>query len=174
VVAKRAREAVAQVLASVQRVNHGNPALALQGAYYLFLMGDHRSGASILEQQLNATPAHLETILNLAVFYSRLGRWDESVDLCQRVLFLEPQNVAALDGLTSSLYRLGRYDEAQDAGTRALETKDRRCGKVAAMGWTVPKIPACGFAAQAGKRNVVAYSLWGAQPAWRTCIAARP
>ena len=78
--AKRAREAVAQVLACVQRVNHGNPALALQGAYYLFLMGDHRSGASILEQQLNATPAHLETILNLAVFYSRLGRWDESVD----------------------------------------------------------------------------------------------
>ena len=78
-VAKRAREAVAQVLASVQRVNHANPALALQGAHYLFLMG-HRSGASILEQQLNATPAHLETILNLAVFYSRLGRWDESVD----------------------------------------------------------------------------------------------
>ena len=57
--AKRAREAVAQVLACVQRVNHGNPALALQGAYYLFLMGDHRSGASILEQQLNATPAQI-------------------------------------------------------------------------------------------------------------------
>ena len=164
--AKRAREAVAQVFASVQRVNHGNPALALQGAYYLFLMGDHRSGASILEQQLNATPAHLETILNLAVFYSRLGRWSESVDLCHRVLALEPQNVTALDGLTSSLYRLGRYDEAQDAGTRALETKDRTCGKAAAMGWTVPKIPACEFAAQAGKRNVVAYSLWGTQPAY--------
>jgi tetratricopeptide (TPR) repeat protein len=138
--AQRSGEAVTRVLASVQRANRANPALALQAAYYLFLTNDHRSGASVLEQQLNATPDHVPTILNLAVFYSRLGRAAESTDLCSRVLALESQNVAALDGLTSALYRLGRFDEASEAGTRVLEIKDRRCGKAAAMGWRLPKI----------------------------------
>jgi len=165
-VANRRHEAVAQVHASVERAKHGNPALALQGAYYLFLSGDHRSGAALLEQQLNATPAHLETILNLAVFYSRLGRWSEAADLCRRVLELDPQNVAALDGLTSSLYRLGHLDEASEAGTRALEIKDRKCGKAAAMGWKLPKIAPRELATQPGKRDVIAYSLWGSQPAY--------
>ncbi len=164
--AQRQSEAVTRVLASVQRANRANPALALQAAYYLFLTNDHRSGASILEQQLNATPDHVASILNLAVFYSRLGRWAESADLCRRVLALEPQNVAALDGLTSAVYRLGRFDEASEAGTRVLEIKDRRCGKSAAMGWRLPKITPRDFATQPGKRNVLAYSLWGASPAY--------
>ena len=164
--AKRAHEAVTRAIVSAQRANHKNPALTLQAAYYLFLMNDHRNGASILEKQLNVTPGHVGTILNLAVFYSRLGRWTESADLCHRVLELESQNAAALDGLTSSLYRLGRYDEASEAGTRALEVKDRMCSKVAAMGWTLPKIAPHDFATRPGKRNVLAYSLWGAQPAY--------
>jgi len=164
--AKRAHEAVTRAIVSAQRANHKNPALTLQAAYYLFLMNDHRNGASILEKQLNVTPGHVGTILNLAVFYSRLGRWTESADLCHRVLALESQNAAALDGLTSSLYRLGRYDEASEAGTRALEVKDRMCSKVAAMGWTLPKIAPHDFATRPGKRNVLAYSLWGAQPAY--------
>lgn len=164
--AQRSGEAVTRVLASVQRANRANPALALQAAYYLFLTNDHRSGASVLEQQLNATPDHVPTILNLAVFYSRLGRSAESADLCRRVLALESQNVAALDGLTSALYRLGRFDEASEAGTRVLEIKDRRCSKAAAMGWRLPKIAPRELATQPGKRNVIAYSLWGAQPAY--------
>jgi tetratricopeptide (TPR) repeat protein len=164
--AQQAREAVTRVLASLQRADHGNPALALQAAYYLFLVDDHRGGASVLERQLAATPEHVPTMLNLAVFYARLGRAAESADLCRRVLEHESHNVAALDGLASALYRLGRLDEASEAGTRALEIKDRRCGKSAAMGWRLPKIPPRDFATQPGKRNVISYSLWGAQPAY--------
>jgi hypothetical protein len=64
------------------------------------------------------------------------------------------------------LYRLGRFDEASEAGTRVLEIKDRRCSKAAAMGWRLPKIAPRELATQPGKRNVIAYSLWGAQPAY--------
>jgi tetratricopeptide (TPR) repeat protein len=130
------------------------------------MVNDYRNAASVLQQQLNATPDHLGTMLNLAVFHYRLGRCTESAELCGRVLAIDASNIAALDGLTSSLHRLGRYEEATETGTRALELKDRNCGKAAAIGWTLPKILPQQFASQKGKRNVIAYSLWGAQPVY--------
>ena len=159
-------EAVQATLAAVNQAPHQDLRLTLQLAYYLFFLNDYRAAAAMLENQLTVTPDHFETLLNLSVCYARLDRCAEGVVLAQRVLAIQPDNFAVLDGLTSCLYRLQRHDEAVESGTRSLVLKDRRCDATHAQGWALPAGRPQDFAGQPGKRHVISYSLWGAQPTY--------
>jgi hypothetical protein len=159
-------EAIQATLKAFNKAPMKDPRLTLQVAYYLFLINDYKAAAGILENQFKATPDHFETILNLSVCYSRLGRCADSVKLSQRALDIQPENFTALDGLASCLYRLSRYDESAAAGTRVLELKNRLCDAGAAKGWKLPAGTPQAFAGQPGKRNVIAYSLWGDKPTY--------
>jgi len=164
--AGRRLEAIQAALKRFNLAPLSDPRLSLQIAYYLFLVNDFPGAASILERQHKAAPAHFETLLNLSVCYSRMGRCEDSVTLARRALEIEPENFTALDGLASCLYRLRRYEESSEIGTRVLTLKDRLCARAPAAGWRLPAVTPESFATAPGKRHVIAYALWGDRPTY--------
>lgn len=135
--------------------------LALQLSYYLFLRDDYAASAKVLENVVVNQPDHLEARLNLAVCYSRGGQLERAVREANRVLAADPDNVLALDILTSAHWMSGDTGQARMTGSSVLALKDRNAGP-APEGWSLPD-SAPGIRA-VGRRHVVSFSLWGAAP----------
>ena len=157
--------AIQAVLASINA--HGGEKkplpLALQLAYYLYLIGDFRAGAGFLERVRPHYPKHPELLLNLGVLWARAGAHAQAVSCMKEVTAIEPHNAVAFDALAASFYRLHAFDEARQAGTRALVLKDAASRVHSKPG----SFPACGPAewlGRAGRHQVIAFSLWGAHP----------
>ncbi len=139
--------------------------LVLQLAYYLFLMGDPAAAAHFLELQRPHAPQDPQLLLNLAVCLSRSGQDALAVDRARDYLAIKPEDAVVHDVLCKCLQVLGRLDEARAAGTRALMLKDA-AARPAPTGWRVPPAGAAAWLARPGgpRRDVVSFSLWGAQP----------
>lgn len=136
--------------------------LVLQLAYYLFLIGDYRSAATVLETRAALTK-NAAIVLNLAVCYLRLRRYADAVAMAQRTLALQADDIVAHDTLASALFHLGDLAGASAAGTRALQLKDA-ASRAPAPGWHRPAPTAAESADKEGKTQVIAFSLWGNQP----------
>lgn len=152
--------AVQATLAALNQQTSKEPRLALQAAYYLFLMGDVASAARILQQAHALHPGHKEVALNLSVTYQRLGRYAEAVGLLEQVLHRDPAHYVALDGLCICLHLLGRDDEASRAGTQALQLK-HQASTATTTPWQPPSAHPRKLAQQEGRRKVISFSLWG-------------
>lgn len=139
--------------------------LTLQAGYYLFLIGDLPSAAALLGHRHQADPDHTELSLNLAVVLQRLGRLEQALPLLEQVARQTPDHAAAHDGLATCLHRLGRLDAAAAAGRRSLELKHRQ-RQPPPPGWRLPDGDPQTFASQPGKRQLIAFSLWGRQPTY--------
>jgi tetratricopeptide (TPR) repeat protein len=135
----------------------------LQLSYYIFLAGDPGGAVRFLEHARQRFPRHAELLLNLSVCLYRSGRYEEALLRVDEVLALTPDDIAAHDGKCSTLSRLGRHAEAAATGTRALHLKDLAAAPPAA-GWKLPAATPAEWAARPGKRNVIAFSLWGGLP----------
>lgn len=153
-------EAVNRATAAAQAAQWRQPALALQTAYYLFLMEDFRSGAALLERQAQSTPGEFEILLNLGVMCSRAGLLERACEVYGRAAEIDANRFEIHDGLANAMSRLHRYDEATTAGTRSLELKDALAPHKKPL--ALPQ----GSPAQwtKGKANVLSYSLWGSHP----------
>jgi hypothetical protein len=136
------------------------PPLVLQLTYYLFLIGDYQSAVRVLEHQVATSPGDPQALLNLAVCCSRLPRHADAIRHAEAVLAVEPENVVAWDVLAKSRFALGSRAQAVAAGTQALVLKDRRC-RGAAENWSLPAENPRTYARAPGKRDVIAFSLWG-------------
>ena len=137
--------------------------LVHQMAYYLYLIQDYASCATLLTLQNSLEPGGAETLLNLAVCCSRLGRYEQAVANIRELLTLQPDNVVAHDTLTSSSHQLGQLAEASASGSRALELKDAAT-RPHPGAWRIPPGRPGATATAPGKRNVVSFSLWGSAP----------
>lgn len=156
---------VQAALANINAFGADKPrALVLQLAYYFFLLDDFPAAARTLEYQAGRTPNDPEVLLNLAACYSRIGRDADAADRANAVLAAQPDNALALDVLAKCLHALGRHREAADAGTRALVEKDRACVGESAAEWRLPSADPRAYARGPGRRDVIAFSLWGARP----------
>ncbi len=137
--------------------------LALQLVYYLYLIGQYRAGAGFLERVRPHYPQSPELLLNLGVLWSLAGDHAQSVACMKALVEIDPDNPVAFDSLAASFHRLGALDNARQAGTRALVLKDAASrGGPKACAW-----PARGpgeWLAGRGLRQVVSFSLWGANP----------
>lgn len=149
----------------VDEINTSGPekpeATVLQLAYYLFLLGDYRSAATVLETRLAATTNPAIT-LNLAVCYLRQRRFAEAAAMARRTLARQPDDIVAHDTLASASFGLGDLAAARQAGTRALQLK-AAAAHPAASDWQLPDNPTASADAP-GKARVIAFSLWGKQP----------
>jgi tetratricopeptide (TPR) repeat protein len=120
----------------------------------------------ILENQLNLTPKHTGILLNLGVAQARLQKYEAAIKNYQQVLDIEPENLVALDGVTSALSGLQRYDEAIKFGRRVLDLKDQRSKLLQSISLQVPDSSPHEYARLPGKHNVISFSLWGNHPAY--------
>jgi Tetratricopeptide repeat len=156
--------AIDAVLAQINAAGPRKPvALVLQLAYYLFLCGDPAAAAQVLTTARGTHPRHPELLQNLAVCLSRAGRPAEAIAAWQDFLAVAPETPLAHDGLAACHYALGRFEAAAASGARSLVLKDALHGR-APRGWRLPAGTPQAFAGAPGKRDVIAFSLWGEQP----------
>jgi hypothetical protein len=155
--------AIHSVLAQLNAESGSKPApLVIQLAYYVFLVGDPKAAAGFLERGLQDHPDHLEMLLNAGACWSRAGVHDRTVAMIQRYLQKGGTDPVAYDALANAHSRLGNLEAAQAAGETSLRMKDAATRPV--TGWTLPSATLGAFAALPGKRDVIAFSLFGNQP----------
>ncbi|MGS5087982.1 tetratricopeptide repeat protein [Hydrogenophaga sp. A37] len=138
-----------------------------QLSYYLWLGKDLPGALRMQEQACELDPERTESRRNLSVLYGRMGLHDKAVEAAQAVLRQTPDDPVACDMLAAELRHLNRLDEARAAGTRALVVKDQRSVAAAVLrpNWHLPAMRASAGQRRIGNRpNVIAFSLWGAQP----------
>ena len=77
-----------------------------------------------------------QVLFNLGLTYERTGRFDDSVEVFQRLLALEPDNDEALNYLGYMLAEKGvRLGEAENLVSRALKAQPENGAYLDSMGW---------------------------------------
>jgi tetratricopeptide (TPR) repeat protein len=158
--------AMTLLLADLNRHGHHKPTpRVMQLVYYMFQRGDWAAAAGCLTLQHATDPASDQVLLNLAACLSRAGRTQEAVDRARDYVARHDDEPLAWDVLSSGLYTLGQLADAAEAGTRSLVLKDRLsvAAHRAAGGTTAAALPSKPHDAVA-TQDVIAFSLWGAQP----------
>ena len=125
-------------------------------------MGDFVSSCTVLEP-VSQSSQNPEIFLNLAVSYSKVQRYEDAVCAALRCLERRPDDVVAYDVLSAGYFQLKQFSQAREAGTQALCLKDARVTLTQPQ-WALPEGSAKAWATEVGKRNVIAFSLWGAHP----------
>jgi tetratricopeptide (TPR) repeat protein len=138
-----------------------------QVGFYLSSKGHLADALRLLERAHQIDPNHIETLRNLSVLAGRLHKNARSVSWAQKALALAPDDCVSLDMLASGLRFLNRFGEASAAGTRSLLLKEQTALATAPKrpDWDLPALrPSAGQRQMADRLNVIAFSLWGAQP----------
>jgi hypothetical protein len=168
-----AGQGMAAVQATLAEVNASDQASAPsarlyeQVGFYLSALGHVGDAMRLLERAHAIDPGHIETMRNLSVLCGRLRKHARAVTWAQKVLAVAPDDFVSLDMLASSLRFLKRFDEARAAGTRSLILKEKAALQAAPArpDWALsaPR-PSAGRHRMGELPNVMAFSLWGAQP----------
>ncbi len=98
----------------------GNMNPGLTGAFYSLGLTHVRQqnfqqAIAQFEIVLQRSPAHLPTLINLAIAYFQEGQYDSAVEKALTVTELEPNNATAYEILGSAYLRLDKIPEAQKA-----------------------------------------------------------
>lgn len=115
-------------------------------------------------------PADVDGWCGLAVLLKRLGRYEEAIAPMQRALALR-DDPTLRNVLVASLWRAGQHDAAQSEGFINLTLKHRLARAAFATSpykETLLKSGGRGFDPERRGRNIIAFSLWGAQPEYVT------
>lgn len=129
--------------------------------------GDFAQALKVTQEANRIIPGNPIVLGDAGLCYLRLGLFDEAYDHFRRATDLAPDNVNLLDGLTEVCGHLGRLDEVKVYGVRSLQIKDQQA---CANNRPLP-LPALRPMSNDPKRNVIAFSLFGANP--RYCETAR-
>jgi hypothetical protein len=156
-------QAIQSVLGVINNAPDPKPrALALQLAYYLFLIGDASGATLFLERIVKTYPNDAELLRNLSVCQSRSGQYQKAVNTLEQLVVLTPEDPLIFDTYTASLSQLGQYTKACETGSKSLILKDQAQKKVLSTQWRLPKGETSSWVAN--KKNVVSFSLWGTNP----------
>ena len=133
---------------------------------------DYATGVQLARRALEATPNNITVLGDYALCLMRIGAHEDAYRVYRQVHDAPPElraKAAAtwLDGLAEVCGWLGRTDEVRQYGSRSLREADERYRH--GERWPLPAT-APAFNAQAKERNIIAYSLFGAQP--RYCESA--
>lgn len=116
------------------------------------------AAAELLAEGLVRHPEHPRLLLNLAGAYCRLGRFQEARQIYERMLAEGITDSSIYDGLANAFGHTGDTIRARLFGTMALNQKDK-----IAMAGKAPVALDRGVD-PAGKRKVIAFSLFGSRP----------
>ncbi len=130
--------------------------------------GDHRNALQAARQALALAPGHAKVLCDIGLCHMRLGELDRAYEAYTQAVKAAPQAENTIDGLAECCGHMGRHDEAGLHGRRALDLKAAQVA--GAAGWPLPQTPPPAFSPAQPQRNVVAFSLFGANP--RYCETA--
>jgi eukaryotic-like serine/threonine-protein kinase len=111
----RAREAADKAVALGPDYPQSYQAL---GGYYRLVVGDNARALEAYEKGLRLAPNNASLLRGAAFSEQALGRWDASLEHCQKAVRIDPQNPGTALGWT--LLSLRRYREARESVDQAL------------------------------------------------------
>lgn len=117
---------------------------------------------------LRMVPGNANVLGDIALCHMRLGRLAEARTAYEAAHAANPRDENILDGLAECCGRANDAAAARRYGTRALALKEAQVADLPA--WPLPASTAPAFDARAAGRNVIAYTLFGANP--RYCEGA--
>lgn len=134
--------------------------LAAPGPELLFQLGNARCVMADLSGAVRAyrvatllDPAHAPAWLNHGIVRQRLADHERAAAAIARAVAIVPDDLDARENLVIALYRLRRSGEAAEHGAAALDLKE------------LPVVPLPAPRPRSSHpRDVVAFSLWGAEP----------
>ena len=150
-------DAIAAILAALNAHGvHKPKPLMVQFGYYLFMIGDWPSASRVLENAVAQHGPDWEVFKNISVARGRMQDYAGAIAYLNKARALNAEDFHIFDGLAHAYANLGRFEEAAESGTRSLQLKDAA---------TRPPGEAINDRKPAGgAANVVAFSLWGANP----------
>ena len=142
----------------------GRIAQAFRAAY---AAGDYRSGANLAAEALTLAPGNMTILPDYALCLMRINAFDQAYKVYKSIHDApasQRKHAAStwLDGLVEVCGWLGKTDEMREYGVRSLRASDDKCGANSSESIPAQMPPAFNPANPA--ENVIAYSLFGANP----------
>jgi hypothetical protein len=128
--------------------------------------GDHGEALKVTQQALRFAPNNMTVLGDHALCLMRTGAYDGAYQIYRRI-YNAPEALQAqapstwLDGLAEVCGWLGKADELRQYGHQALAQADARYRT--GHRWLLPETPPA-FDRNSPERNIIAYSLFGANP----------
>ena len=129
----------------------------------MLMLGDSRSATAFGKRITDAWPDYIPGWENYAFALTQIGDVKSAADAYRRVLAAQPDKLNAIDGLARCLAGAEQHEEAVALGRRSLEAKALAARALPRV-WTMPDSPPPPLDTTRPARNVIAYSLWGANP----------
>lgn len=129
--------------------------------HHHFTAGQMDRALAACEKWLAEKPAEISARDSKLSILLRLRRWDEVIGLARERLAEEGENHRLHSSLANAFARLGDLEAARHHGNEALVLQDRRFGGTGERAVPPPPAP---FDPSARARNIVAFSLYGANP----------
>ena len=130
---------------------------------FLFGLGDLQACASILGAILKKFPNDVDALENLGVILRKTGRFREALVNLEKAHARDPRRPNLLDALAHTYGNLGQLEKAREFGEKSLNLKAETAGRNAPV-YPLPSAAPPPFDPARPTRNVIAFSLWGAQP----------
>lgn len=135
--------------------------------------GDHAAGRSLAEQALAIAPGNMTVLGDYALCLMRTGEYRRAYQVYMQIHDAPPAqrqlaSATWLDGLAEVCGWLEKRDELRAHGKRALSEADARFNQ--GRKWPLPPGKPPAFDPSQPQQNVIAYSLFGANP--RYCESA--
>ncbi len=133
---------------------------------------DHAMALALAQRALEYTPGNMTIMGDYALCLMRTGKYEDAYRIYRQIEAAPAAQRAHasstwLDGLAEVCGWLGKEDELRKYGHRSLAQADALCGT--GQHWPLPATPPR-FDSNARSRNIIAFSLFGAQP--RYCETA--
>ncbi|SAL17217.1 hypothetical protein AWB64_01088 [Caballeronia sordidicola] len=129
--------------------------------------GDYQSGANFAAEALTLTPGNMTILPDYALCLMRIDAFDQAYKVYKSIhdAPASQRKLAAptwLDGLVEVCGWLGKTEEMREYGLRSLRASDAKCS--ANPSEPIPDHAPPAFNAANPAENVIAYSLFGANP----------
>ena len=114
VIAERTYKDILNTLPNNPTVNH-----LLGALYYQLSLAD--LAIKYMQRSLDINPNEIQYQSNLAIALAMAGRYEEALELLDKVIANDNKNVEALDRRADTLWNLKRYKEAEQTARKSLE-----------------------------------------------------
>jgi serine/threonine protein kinase/Flp pilus assembly protein TadD len=156
--ARKAREAAERALSLEPNLIAGH---LLLGYVQLFFDWDWQAASASLQRAKELAPDDPSVLSGLSNVARALGRLDEAIDLCNRILERDPLSAGTYQQIAYLLHSAARFAEAEQAHKRSLELSPGRAVTYAYIALEMVELDRKEKALEeAAKEPIKAYGLW--------------
>lgn len=158
----RAIELQRVVLSEAIATNASTPQDGALLAYLLYSSGHLQEATQVMDAAIDRHPDDADLRENRGILASSSGDWKSAIAHYRAAMERGSKSLNLLDAMCSALAKLDERDQALHFGRSALMAKDARFGAAHPL-VSIPNSAPPSFDPSQPARNVISYSLWGAE-----------